>query len=159
MSYLANRRLRSKLLIALVPLAAMVVVAALYSSIESKTINAWYIQLIDKDLSVLQELTDARGLQALYGQLLYKDIAELDPDRMQIIEGDLDKTYTDYRTIITEAVRNSPNHAKEINAADALFDRAVSDARPVRAAALIYDNKKAMNLMRGSVDAELREAR
>ena len=159
MGFLSNLRIRPKLLLALAPLAMMVVVAALYSSIQSRKIDTAYTDLMDKDLSVLQELNDARRLQALYGQLLYKVIAEPDPDRMQLIEGDLDKTYTDYRTVITGAVRNSPNRSKQIDAADASFDRAVMDARLVRSAALSNNNVKAMNLMRGGVDAELREAR
>jgi PAS domain S-box-containing protein len=159
MSYLANRKLRPKLLTALAPLAAMVVVAALYSSIESKMIDAWYSELINKDLSALRSLTEARALTMRFGLFLYKLIAELDPDKMRVIEGDLDKTYTDYQAVVAEAARETPSRAKQIKAAEALFEKAVADARPVRAATLISDNTKAMNLMRGSVDRELQGAR
>jgi hypothetical protein len=90
MSYLANRKLRSKLLIALAPLAVMVVVAALYSSTESKVIDTWYSELINHDASALRSLTEARALTMRFGFFLYKLIAELDPDKMRVIEGDLD---------------------------------------------------------------------
>jgi signal transduction histidine kinase/CheY-like chemotaxis protein len=159
MGFLSNLKIRRKLLIALAPLALMVVVAALYSSIESKIIDTAYSELIDKDVKALQSVIEARALAARFGLFLYKDIAELDPDKMRVIEGDLDKTYADYQAVMAEAARESPERAKEIKAAEALFDRAVSDARPVRAATLIGDNTKAMNLMRGSWDGELQRAR
>src|SRR5262249_20582590 len=159
MGFLSNLKIRRKLLIALTPLTAMVVVAALYSSIESKVGDTWYSDLIDKDMAALRSLTEARALTMRFGLFLYKLVGETDPDRMRVIEGDLDKAYVDYRAAIAEAARESPSSAKEIKAAEALFDKAVSDARPVRAAALINDNAKAMNLMRGGVDAELHRAR
>ena len=56
-------------------------------------------------------------------------------------------------------MHQSPNRAKQINADAALFDQAVADSRSVRAASLINDNAKSMNLMRGGVDPELRRAR
>src|SRR6516164_3511630 len=146
MGFLSNVKIRRKLLIALAPLAAMVVVAALYSSIQIKMIDTTYTVLIEKDVKALHSLIEARALMTRFGLFLYKDIAEPDPDRMRVIEGDLDKTYADYKTLIAEVVRQLPDRATEINAAEKLFDKAVSDARPVRAAALINDNTKAMNL-------------
>lgn len=85
-------------------------------------------------------------------------IAEFDPDRMWKTDANLDKSYVDYQALITEALRQSPDHAKEINAAADLFDEAVSASRPVRAASLINDQVKAMNLMRGGEDAALLQA-
>jgi two-component system, sensor histidine kinase and response regulator len=159
MGFLSNLKIRRKLLIALAPLALMVIVAALYSSTESRMIDTAYTQLIDKDVRALRSLTEAQALTTRFGLFLYKDIAEPDPDKMRVIEGDLDKTYADYQALMAEALRESPERAKEIKAAEALFDWAVSYARPVRAATLIGDNTKAMNLMRGSVDGELLRAR
>jgi two-component system, sensor histidine kinase and response regulator len=159
MGFLSNLKIRRKLLIALAPLALMVIVAALYSSIESKMIDTAYTELIDKDVKALQTVIEARALATRFGLFLYKDIAEPDPDKMRVIEGDLDKTYADYQALMAEALRESPERAKEIKADAAQFDWVVSYARPVRAATLIGDNTKAMNLMRGTVDAEMQRAR
>ncbi len=157
--YLMNLKIRRKLLIAMAPLAFMVIVAGLYASIESKRIDTRYSGLLDRDVATLQRLTQAQAEVALFGQRLYEDIAEIDPDRMRVIEGDLDRTSVEYRTQIAESVRQTPERAKEIEAAAASFDQAVSDSRPVRAATLTGDNTKSMNLMRGSVDGELQRAR
>ena len=157
--FLKNLKLRRKLLVAMAPLALMVIVAGLYSSIESKKIDARYSELLDQDVGALQHLTEAKAEAALFGQLLYEDIAELEPDKMRVIEGALDKTYSRFQTFIAESLRQSPNRRKEIEAAEALFDRAVLDCRPVRAATLIGDNTKSMNLMRGGIDAELQRGR
>ena len=153
-----NLKIRKKLLFALLPLVVMVIVAGLYSSIESKRIDTRYSELIDKDVKTLRTLTSARALTNQFGLELYKMIAEFDPDRMWKIDANLDKSYVDYQALITEALRQSPDHAKEINAAADLFDEAVSASRPVRAASLINDHVKAMNLMRGGEDAALQQA-
>ncbi len=157
--FLMNLKIRRKLLIAMAPLAFMVIVAGLYASIESKRIDTRYSELLDRDVSTLQRLTQAQAEVALFGQRLYEEIAEMDPDRMRVIDRDLDRTSSGYRTLISECARQAPERAKEIEAAAASFDRAVSDSGPVRAATLAGDDTKPMNLMRGSVDAELRGAR
>ena len=159
MSLHKNLKVRRKLLLALLPLAVMVVVAGLYSSIESKRIDTRYSELTNQDVKTLQTLTAARALTNKFGLELYKMIAEQDPDRMRRIDGDLDKTYADYQTAIEEALRQTPDRAAEINAAAELFDEAVSASRSVRAATLVNDNNKAMNLMRAGEDAALQRAR
>ena len=65
----------------------------------------------------------------------------------------------DYRELLADAVRQNPGRAQEIKAAEALFDRAASNARPVRAAALAGNHEKAMNIMRTGADADLQRAR
>ena len=157
--FLANLKLRRKLLIAMAPLTLMVIVAGLYASIQSKRIDTHYTKLLGQDLRTVQDLARAKAQVALFGQLLYEETAELNLDKMHLIDEELDKTYADYRTLVAEAVHQSPNRAEQINADAALFDQAVADSRSVRAASLINDNTKSMNLMRGGVDAELRRAR
>ncbi len=157
--FLENLKLRRKLLVAMAPLALMVILAGLYATTEIKKIDTRYSELLNADVWTLQHLTRAKAQAAVFGQLLYADIAELNPDRMRVIDGALDKTYADYQTLIAESIRQSPSRAKRIKAAEDLFDRAVIDARPVRAATLAGDNAKSMNLIRGGVDGELERAR
>jgi signal transduction histidine kinase/CheY-like chemotaxis protein/HPt (histidine-containing phosphotransfer) domain-containing protein len=159
MGFLSNLKLRPKLLIALLPLALMAVIAAIYRSIETKGIDTRYSQLIANDERALSNLTYARAQENLFGQFLYKDIAEPDPDRMQAIEADLDKSYADFKGLMAQVERYSAFNAKELAPAEALFDRAVADARTVRTASLKGDNVTAMNFMRSTVDPELRQAR
>src|SRR5260370_14912784 len=52
----------------------------------------------------------------------------------------------------------SPDHAREIKVTTALFDKAMSDARHIRAAALANNTEKALNLIRGAAGAELQQA-
>ena len=130
--FLENLKLRRKLLVAMAPLAVMVIVAGLYSSRESRQIDTHYSQLLAQDVGALQDLTDAKAEAALFGQLLYEEIAELDPDKMHRIDSELDKTYANYRALIAEALKEAPSRAKEIKAAEALFDQAVFDSRAVR---------------------------
>jgi signal transduction histidine kinase/CheY-like chemotaxis protein len=159
MGLLANFRIRTKVFVALLPLAVMVIVAALYSSNEMSTIDAWYSSLIGRDVKALQNLTVARALSDRFGQLLYEEIAEPDVDRMRVIDAELDQTAADFHLSVEEGKRESPSLVPAIQSATALFDQAVSDSHPVRAAALVQNNDKAMKLMRESSAPELLKAR
>ncbi len=156
---LANLKIRKKLLVALLPLALMVVAATLYSSIEMVRIDTWYSELIDRDVQALQNLTDARAKTTQFGELLYKEIAELDPDRTRSIDAALDQTAADYHSAEIGARQESPAMAPQIAAAGTLFDQAVADARSIRDNALKNNSDAAMQEMRKDVDAELQRSR
>ena len=147
MGLLANFKIRTKIIIALLPLAIMVIIAALYSSDRMSTIDARYSALLDHDVKALHELTLVQAHNNKFGLLLYKEIAELDPDRMAVIDGEIDQTVTDFHTSMYDAGRESTDLASEIDAATALFDRSVRDSRPVRVATQAQQNDKAMKLM------------
>jgi len=159
MGLLTNLRLRRKLLVAMAPLALMVVVAGVYSSIESKTIDTRYSALIEDQVEALREVGEARAHTNRFGLFLYELIDETDPDRRQVIDGELDQLRIDYHTAMAAARKASPERTDKINAASAAFDQAEADARPVRAAALAGNNVKAANLMRGGVSQKLQQGR
>src|ERR1700745_237909 len=154
MGLLANFKIRTKVLVALLPLVIMVIIAGLYSADPMSTIDAGYSGLLDEDVKALQNLTLAQAYNNRLGLFLYKEVAELDPDRMRVIDGDLDQTVTDFHATIDEAKRESPDLTSEINAAAALFDQEVADSRPVRAATQAQQNDKAMKLMREVCDPQ-----
>jgi signal transduction histidine kinase/CheY-like chemotaxis protein len=155
MGLLANFKIRNKVLVALLPLAVMVIVAAIYSSIEIRHIDARYSSLLDRDVKVLQNLTAARALDNEFGLLLYKEIAETNVDRMRVIDAELDQIEAEFHSVVEEAKRENPSLAPAIQSATDTFDQTVSDSHPVRAATLIQDNDKALKLMRGVVDPEM----
>ena len=134
MGLLANFKIRTKIIIALLPLAIMVIIAALYSSDRMSMIDARYTALLDRDVKALHQLALAQAHNNKLGLFLYKEIAELDRDRMVVIDGDIDQTVTDFHTCMYDAGRESPDLASEIDAATALFDQSVADSRPVRLA-------------------------
>ncbi|MFY9733473.1 MAG: response regulator [Candidatus Acidiferrales bacterium] len=159
MGIFTNLRLRRKLLIAMVPLALMVIVAGVYSSFETNTIDARYSALINNQVEALRSVGEGRALANRFGLLLYELVDETDPDRRHVIDGDLGKIRADYSTVMAAALKESPERAEKINAASAFFDQAEADTRPVRAAALAGNNAKALDLMRGGVSQELQRAR
>jgi signal transduction histidine kinase/CheY-like chemotaxis protein len=159
MGLFQNLKIRRKLLAAMLPLVIMVIVAGVYSSIETKMIDTWYSNLIDKDVAALRDVTEARAHTNRFGLFLYDLVAETDPGRKQVIDRELDKIRGDYQTATAAAISRSPERADKIKAAVVEFERAADDASPVRAAALAGDNAKAMDLMRGGVNQELQEAR
>ncbi len=159
MGFFTNLRLRRKLLIAMVPLALMVVAAGVYSSLESKMIDTWYSVLIDTQVKALRSVGEARAHTNRFGLYLFELVDETDPNRRQVVDGELEQIGADYHTAMATAIKDSPERADKINAASALFEQAEADARPVRAAALAGDNAKALNLLRGGVNPELQRAR
>src|SRR5580693_947203 len=159
MGFFTNLRLRRKLLIAMVPLVLMVVVAGVYSSLESNMIDNWYSVLIDTQVKALRSVGEARAHTNRFGLFLFELADETDPNRRQVLDGQLEKVGADYHTAMTTALRESPERADKIDAASALFEQVEADARPVRAAALAGNNGKALDLLRGGVNQELQRAR
>jgi len=159
MGILANFKIRTKVLIALLPLATMVIIAALYSSARMSTIDGRYRSLLDNEVKALQRLSLAQADNNRFGLFLYKEIAELDQDKMRVIDGELEQTSTRFHSDMEEAKHESPDLTTEINAATTLFDRSVLDSRPVRAATQGHLNDKAMRLMREVYDPEWSQAR
>jgi signal transduction histidine kinase/CheY-like chemotaxis protein/HPt (histidine-containing phosphotransfer) domain-containing protein len=159
MGFFTNLQLRRKLLIAMVPLALMVVAAGIYSSVESKMIDTWYSVLIDTEVKALRSVGEARAHTNRFGLFLFELVDETDPDRRQVIDGQLEAVGADFHTAMTAALKQSPKRAEKIAAASALFEQAEEDARPVRAAALAGDNARALKLLRGGVNQELQRAR
>ncbi|MFL6350925.1 MAG: response regulator [Bryobacteraceae bacterium] len=155
MSVLANYKIRTQVLIALLPLALTFIVAALYTSVQMKRIDERYRDLITKNIKALQSLTVANALTNRFAQHLYQEIVEPDIDRKRVIDADLDRVAAELRSSLAEAKRDTPGLASAIDATRALFDRAVSDSHPVRAATQNQNNDKAMKLMRGITEPEL----
>jgi signal transduction histidine kinase/CheY-like chemotaxis protein len=159
MGLLANVKLRRKLLIAMAPLAIMVIIAGVYSSIESKRIDTWYSDLIGTQVDGLRSVTEARSHTNRFGMFLFELVAEADPARKPAIEAELDKVRADYQSVIADAIVKVPQRADELKAASVLFDRVIEDSRTVRAMAMAGNNQIALNMMHGSVTQELTEAR
>src|SRR5271168_1475250 len=131
---LANLKIRSKLLVALLPLLAVVIAAITYSSMHLATADARYTVLLDKQAKALRRLTNARGLINRFHLLLYTEVVEHDPGKIRQIENDLDQIAVDFRSAADEAVRENPGAAASIRALEAQFDHSVSDSQQARAA-------------------------
>jgi two-component system sensor histidine kinase/response regulator len=159
MGVLANFKIRTKILLALLPLAIMVIAAALYASIEIKIIDTAYSNLLENETKSFQKLTLARAHNNKFNQDLYKEIAETDIDRMREIDADLDLTAADFLVTTEDAKRRSPDQAPAIESVTAIFNRMVSESRPVRAATQAQDNAKAMRMMREVIDPEWQKSR
>src|SRR5664279_5885795 len=119
---LMNLKLRRKLMIAMVPLALMVVLAGLYASYQIKWIDKQYSELIDNDIKTLQSVTSQRALTMRFGMSLYNLIAETDPQRVRLIESELDSAQEKYRLALADSLRQSPALSADINATALLFE-------------------------------------
>ncbi len=157
--FLTNLKLRRKLMIAMVPLALMVALAGLYATFQIKSIDSKYGDLLDNDVKSLQTVSTQRSHSMRFGMVLYNLIAEKDRERVRALDKELDTVQADQQVTLAESLRQSPSRAGEIKAAAALFEKAVNRSRPVRVEALAGNHERAMDLMRGGVDAELYQAR
>jgi signal transduction histidine kinase/DNA-binding response OmpR family regulator/HPt (histidine-containing phosphotransfer) domain-containing protein len=159
MGLLSNFKIRTKIFVALLPLAIMVILAALYASIEMKTIDTRYSDLISSDFKTLHNVTVARALGNRFAQLMYQEIAEPDVDRKRAVDADLERTAAEFHSFVTLAIAEDPNAAQKINAVTTLFDQGLSDSGPIRAATLNGDNDKAIKLTREVFEPEFRKGR
>lgn len=159
MGLLANLNLRRKLLVALAPLLFVAILARVYASIESKQIDAHYSQLIDNEIRAVHNIDASRALSMRYRLMLYRLVVERIPDRMQTIDVELDKSYSDYQAHVSEAARLYPAYSRKIIATSAAFGNVVLDSRAVRVAALAGDKQKAIDLLESGIDSELEQSR
>ena len=143
-AFLANLKVRQKLLIALVPLAIMVIVASAYSSIQSERIDSRYSDLLDTEVKGLRGVSEARSHTNRFGMFLFELVAETDPARKANIEVELDKIRADYLSVIADALQRVPQRGEEIKAAAALFNQSIQDARGVRAMAMSSRSSSSM---------------
>ena len=99
MGLLANFKIRTKVLIALLPLAIMVIVASvvLVDRDEAQS-TPRYSSLIDKDVKALQNLTIARALNnPIRSDTFIRRLPRPTADRMRVIDADLDQTAAQFR--------------------------------------------------------------
>ena len=159
MSLLENLKIRSKLLISLALLAVMVIAAALYSSIEIVTVDARYSGLIEEEARGLRNLIDARAQTTRFDLLLYKQIGTSDLQEIREADAELDKRAAEYEALMQAAKQQTPGLAPSIEEVKELYERAMVDARPVRAASLAGDRARALALLNGGVEEELQRSR
>src|SRR6516225_7103267 len=115
MSILSNFKIRTKILIALLPLVVMVAAAGIYSSIEMKKIDTQYSELMDRDLGALQAITFAQSTNNLFNLFLYKEIAETNPDQIRVVDAGVDSAVDDFRASADDAVRRLPRLSAELD--------------------------------------------
>ncbi len=95
-----------------------------------------------------------------FGLFLYQIIAESDPDHRQVIQADLDKTDADYRAVIADVMRESPERAGQIKAARALFEQGGVRRAPGACRGLKRRQRQGHESdARPGVDAELQRSR
>ncbi len=87
---LANLKIRNKLLLALVPLGAMVLVAVSHSTFNMFRADNAYTVIIDEDVKTLRGVVAARGLCHRYNLGLYREIAETDLAAKRQVDANLD---------------------------------------------------------------------
>src|SRR5262249_61018734 len=112
------------------PSVIMIIVPVLYSLNRMRTIDAHYSALLDKDDKALRNLTLAQSCNNKFGLYLYKEIEELDPDKMHMIDREIEQTIIDFHTALNDAKRENPDLASEIDASAALFDQVVVHSQP-----------------------------
>ncbi|MGA7224880.1 MAG: hypothetical protein WBX16_18615, partial [Candidatus Acidiferrales bacterium] len=84
----------------------------------------WYSVLIDSQVKALRSVGEARAHTNRFGLFLFELATETDPDRRQVLDGELEKIRADYHAAMATAVKESPERADKINAASALFEQA-----------------------------------
>ncbi len=152
---LANLKIRNKLLAALIPLGAMVLVAVSHATFNMFRADQRYTVIIDEDVKGVRSLTAARSLSNRFDFLLYKEMGESDPEAKRRTDAELDEVAIEFQRSIADALRETHLQSKAIRDVAAQFNEVVSSSRPVRTATLSGDNKSAMSLMQYQMDPRL----
>ncbi len=158
MDFLENMRIRNKVLLALLPLIAMVLFATVYSSVQMHRIDARYQSLRSQGRAELF-LTRANSRIYRYGMLLYREISEQNGEAILRTEGELEATYRDFRGFTEEALRVAPAKAARITTIRNDFDEVVRISRAARDYALRHEDEAAADLLNGGLAERLEAVR
>jgi two-component system, sensor histidine kinase and response regulator len=151
----ANLKIRNKLLLALIPLGAMVLVAVTHSTFNMFRADTAYTVIIDEDVKALRGVVVARGLCHRYHLGLYRELAETDPAAKRQVDAELDAIANEFNSYTNQAISENPARAETIRNVAREFNDGVSWSRGVRQAALSGDNKTAVSIMHAQVDSKL----
>ncbi|HXP96096.1 MAG TPA: histidine kinase dimerization/phospho-acceptor domain-containing protein, partial [Telmatospirillum sp.] len=159
MNVLVNLPIRHKLLIALIPLALLVVLATLYASYQMERIDGRYSELIEHDGKAMTALSRANQRNYRFGMLLYQLASETSASLNQRNDAELDAIYRELKAFTAGAAHSLPSHAKQISDVEALFDDVVLDSRIARVKALTGNKDEATELIRAGLAPRLENSR
>ena len=154
MSILSNFRIRTKVLLALLPLITMMLAAGLYSSWEMRRIDRLYSQMIQRDSEVQRALTVARACNNRFGLFLYREFAETDPTKIRESETEIEIATFDFRTAADQLKRSDTHLAEQVDGLIVSFNRLVASAAPVREAVRTNDREKSVRELQTMVEPE-----
>ena len=155
MRFLSNLKIRTALLIMVLPLVGIVIGRAFYFAYTIGDINDSYRTIIRTHVTALEYLRDARSEASQFGQLLYREISEPSAAVKRPIEADLETHFQNSKQLLTLAAEIEPTSAAAIDRSETLFDQVHAAARNVEAAALAGQSSRAANLMDHGIDANL----
>ena len=136
MGFLADLKMRHKMLAVLSPLALMVLAGSLYATSQMERIDAHYSDLIANEGQAVTSLSRANQRVYRFGLLLNQMAMEQDADQAQRLDAEADVVSREATAYVADGVRQAQRRATSILAAAALFDNVVLDSRVVRARVL-----------------------
>ena len=160
MSLFADLRIRTKLIIALVPLAVMVMAAGLYASMEMMRIDTRYNGMVEQSLNATLSLNKASDRIAAICQLLLKEAVEDSTDRTVRLDAEIDKAVRDYTQLMTSANGQAPASVQpRLAGISAQFEESLLNLRPLRAKALNGAHGDMLTQLRAGAASGLEQAR
>jgi len=160
MRLFANLRIRTKLIIALVPLAVMVMAAGLYASVEMSRIDSRYNRMVERGLNATLSLNKANDRIDAICQLLLKEAVEDNADHTARLDGEIEKSMRDYAQLMEAGQRQAPREMQSrLSAISAMFEDGALSVRPLRSKALNGAHGEALSMLRGGAAVNLEQAR
>lgn len=146
-AWLSNLTIRTKLLLALVPLVLTVLVALSYASLEMDRIDDRYSVLIERQARATIALARSQQRLILAQQELYELIAETDLDQLSRADASINATVAEYLKLLDDAQRYSPEDAGRFGDILKFFQEYLVEAQAVRSKALLNADTQSLDLM------------
>jgi len=160
MSLFADLRIRTKLIIALIPLAVMVMAAGLYASMEMAHIDNRYNGMVEQSLNSTLSLNKASDRIAFICQTMLKQAIEDNADRTALLDGEIDKAVREAAQLLDSARAQAPIAVQpRLVEVSAQFEQGIIKLRPLRAKALSGAHADALSQLRNGGASDLEQAR
>ncbi|WP_448202599.1 methyl-accepting chemotaxis protein [Azospirillum sp. sgz302134] len=155
---LQNLSITTKILAALLLMAALTVGTNLYSLTGMSRIDAQYSELIDQEAKATIAMARSNRVLADIGQLAYKMIAETDDAAMKRIAKQMDEEFAILRTTLADAKR-LPEVRSDVERLMAETETTIRLFPDVQKATLANDNVLAMRLMAEKIEPAMAQTR
>jgi len=159
MNYFVNLRIRTKLLLVLLPLAFAVVGAVQYMSYEFQRIEKRYSDMVTYRVPALKSMTRANQRLLHIMQLLYEEVAEDSQDQISRTDGQIDSVTREYQVFLAEALRLTRADTARLGAVVNLFNEFLAEAKAVRRRASANHDELALSMLETRVKPAFQKAR
>ncbi len=155
MSVFENLKISNKILILLSLFGILAIATTIFAANRMNAIDSTYTRLLTKDAQGAVNVARLNARQIEMGRLVYRLIAESDPNKMRAIETDIVATQKRFAKLIADTKISLPAKEQDLSQVQGHFNELGKIVEAIKEPAFANDNAAALKIMTGRFDPQL----